>query len=79
MIQANCCNRYQAPSIFLDLRKYVAQEVRRSSAALATPLISCTTYIRFCPTFIRSANGKCPDTAVRTRHAFLILQKGDLS
>ncbi len=63
MIQANCCNRYQAPSIFLDLRKYVAQEVRRSSAALATPLISCTTYIRFCPTFIRSANGKCPDTA----------------
>lgn len=27
MIQANCCNRYQAPSIFLDLRKYVAQEV----------------------------------------------------
>ncbi|CAM3621861.1 hypothetical protein PALA111701_18080 [Paenibacillus lactis] len=27
MIQANCCNRYQAPSIFLDLRKYLAQEV----------------------------------------------------
>jgi|GEM_PF-5463321 len=55
MIQANCCNRYQAPSIFLDLRKRVSQEeaVQCSSAALASSLISCTTYITFCRTFIR--------------------------
>lgn len=82
MIQAKCCNRYQAPSIFLDLRKCMSHKMRASacsSAAFVSLLVSCTAYISDCRMWIRSTHTFMSDAAVRSRHAFLILQKGDLS